>query len=120
VGAAGSSDHNSATAARLLVPGKAGHAGSARGRWRELRLTVHGALASASIDGEEVERGTNGNWSNGLAGLGSGFHSVFCSATFALGSQSLVYSGSITGTVQHSHSRRSPVEGRVFVCLFVG
>jgi hypothetical protein len=57
---------------RLLVSGKVGSGGV----WRELRLTVRGTVISASIDGVEVGRGTDGNWSNGLAGLGSGFHNA--------------------------------------------
>jgi hypothetical protein len=53
-----------------------GSAGSPRGVWRELRLTMMGSVVSASIDGVEVGRGTDSTWANGLAGVASGFHNA--------------------------------------------
>ena len=61
---------------RLLASGTLGPAASPRGNWREMMLRVRGTVVSARIDGVAVGQGSDSSWSNGFAGLGSGFHNA--------------------------------------------
>eukprot|EP01050_Picozoa_sp_SAG11_P001513 SAG11_NODE_65_length_18798_cov_11.881224_12_plen_762_part_00 len=59
---------------RVLASGSA--QASLRGTWHQLRLVVAGSTVTGFIDGSEVGRGIDNVWSNGLVGLGSGFHNA--------------------------------------------
>ena len=53
------------------------HSNSPREGWRTLTLVTRGSKISASIDGLSLARVVDNTWSNGLAGVGSGYHYAY-------------------------------------------